>query len=77
MTWECAECQSAEGQRSLIDAVCHHCGKLLCRQDRVLIADAAFDPSGGEAADQTAVHCRACSRQHHNRMDALFGRADR
>ena len=79
MTWDCAECQAAEGQRTsdgqpiLIDSVCHHCGKLLCRPDRRVFADAAFDPAGGEA-DQAAVHCQACSRQHHGRIDSLFGR---
>ena len=54
MSWECAECRRGEGQRTLIDAVCHHCGKLLCREDRSVIADTAFDPPGGEA-----VHCGA------------------
>jgi hypothetical protein len=76
MTWECAECQAGEGHQRRIDAVCHHCCKLLCHQDRVLMVDAAFDPAGGGAADQTAVHCRACSRQHHSRIDTLFGRSD-
>jgi hypothetical protein len=75
MTWECAECQASDAQRNRIDAVCHHCGKLLCRQDRQVIADVAFDPAGGEA-NQTAVHCRACLRRYHTRIDIPVGVPD-
>jgi hypothetical protein len=63
MTWECIEC-NVEDQRSRIDGVCHHCGKPLCRNDQVLIADDAFATFSG-VASQVAVHCRACKRQHH------------
>jgi hypothetical protein len=63
VTWECAECNVEDGQNK-IDGVCHHCGKPLCRNDQVLIADDAFDASSGEAS-QVAVHCRECRKQHH------------
>ena len=55
-------------RRTRIDAVCHHCGKPLCREDRVLIADVAFAAFAGEAGTE-AVHCRPCKRQHHNLAD--------
>jgi hypothetical protein len=63
MAWECAECGGG-GRQHRIDGVCHHCGKPLCRDDQVLIADDAFAAAPGEAS-QAAVHCRACRRQHH------------
>ena len=63
MTWECAECNSDDRQYP-IAGICHHCGKPLCRDDRVLIADDAFAALTGDA-NQVAVHCRACKREHH------------
>lgn len=62
MAWECAECGISHRQ-GRIDGACHHCGKTLCRNDQVLIADEAFAAGPGEAS-QAAVHCRACRRQH-------------
>jgi hypothetical protein len=64
MAWECAECNSPEERDSPIDAVCHHCGKPLCRGDRVVVADRAFSGVAG-AMGRTAIHCRACKRRHH------------
>jgi hypothetical protein len=75
VTWECAECNASEGRGVRIDAVCHHCGKPLCRDDRLVIADVAFAPTAGEM-DQTAVHCRLCGRQHHSRFDIPLGASD-
>lgn len=63
MTWECAECNVAD-RLGPIDGICHHCGKPLCRDDQVLIADDAFAAFAG-AANQVAVHCRTCKREHH------------
>ncbi len=60
--WECIEC-NAEEPPTPIDAVCHHCGKPLCRKDQIVIADDAFATFLGEAG--RAVHCRACRRRHH------------
>lgn len=67
MTWECAECHRAEGKGVRIDAVCHHCGKPLCRDDRKLVpADSVFSEP---AAD--AVHCRSCKSEYHPRELSL------
>ena len=71
MAWECAECGVNHRQKR-IDGVCHHCGKPLCGNDQVLIADDAFDSSSG-GASQVAVHCRACRRQHHRLASVPLG----
>jgi hypothetical protein len=63
MPWECAECHTPEGKGVRIDKVCHHCGKPLCRDDRVLILDYVFKPIGEVGAE--AVHCRSCKSEHH------------
>jgi hypothetical protein len=63
VAWECAECNVKESADWKIDAICHHCGKPLCRDDRVEIADNAFSSAG--SAGPTAVHCRACKRRNH------------
>ncbi len=39
MSWECGECNAREDRHTRIDAVCHHCGKPLCREDQIWIAD--------------------------------------
>jgi hypothetical protein len=75
MAWECAECHARESRGNRIDAVCHHCGKLLCRDDRVLIADLAFAGSRG-GTDQVAVHCRPCKEQYH-KVDVPLSRRTR
>jgi hypothetical protein len=64
MSWHCAECHAPEDSVNRVDAVCHHCGKPLCRQDQVLIPDEAFAPASGPS-DRNAVHCRPCHRQFH------------
>lgn len=69
MAWECAECNSKETAKLKVDAVCHHCGKPLCRKDQVKIADYAFS-RGGEIATM-AVHCKSCRRKHHRASVAL------
>jgi hypothetical protein len=64
VTWECIECNAEDRRNFRIDGVCHHCGKPLCRDDQVLIADDAFATSS-EGASQVAVHCRTCRRRYH------------
>ena len=64
MSWECAECHVPEAPENQIDAVCHHCGKPLCRDDRVLHVDEVFAARRGEVG-AAAVHCRACKREYH------------
>jgi hypothetical protein len=66
MTWECSECHRPEGKGVRIDAVCHHCGKPLCLDDRVLISDNVFSELGAEA-----VHCRSCKNEYHPREITL------
>lgn len=65
MTWECAECHRPEEKGVRIDAVCHHCGKPLCREDRVLVSDRAFTSTGEVGAE--AAHCRSCKSEYHPR----------
>lgn len=65
MTWECIDC-NVDDRQNRIDGICHHCGKPLCRDDQVLIPDDAFAAFSGEA-NQVAVHCRACRREHHSK----------
>ncbi|WP_433261772.1 hypothetical protein ACQPZF_27730 [Actinosynnema sp. CS-041913] len=73
MAWECAECHAREGAGQVfIDAVCHHCGKPLCRHDRVRIVDEAFAESDRHSA-QLALHCKECKQRHHPRAVALGG----
>lgn len=72
MSWECAECNRREDRDTRIDAVCHHCGKPLCRGDRVEIADYAFSGVAGKLG-QVAVHCRACKRKYHQADFVLSG----
>jgi hypothetical protein len=68
MRWECADCNMPEGKgsdsRIRVNGVCHHCGKPLCHNDQVPIADEAFATAPGEA-NQEAVHCRECAREYH------------
>lgn len=64
MAWECAECNARERTRNAIDAVCHHCGKPLCREHRIEIADLAF-AGVSEPISQVAIHCQKCKHQYH------------
>jgi len=68
--WECGECGLVEGHRMegtdevvQIDAVCHHCGKPLCREDQHFITDDAFSRKSPVDLPQ-ACHCSACRRRH-------------
>ena len=67
MPWECGECNAREDpkdRQTRIDAVCHHCGKPLCRDDQIWIADFVFAEGHG-AIGREAAHCRSCRRRHH------------
>lgn len=75
MAWECAECSSRETDDGdvNINAVCHHCGKPLCRRDRVEFIDSAFSLEYG-VTGRAAFHCRRCRRRHHRSLAALMER---
>jgi hypothetical protein len=72
MAWECAECV-----RDSMTAVCHHCGKPLCDEHAVIVADdalAEYDASVSTRAmslSDQAVHCADCQRQHHMRSQVV------
>ena len=73
MAWECAECNIREGAPAeygqvVIEAVCHHCGKPLCRQDRVHVVDDEFGAP--------AFHCRECRQRHHSRAVRVDGQPE-
>jgi hypothetical protein len=74
LSWECAECNVREDKNSRI-ALCHHCGKPLCRGDRVEIIDIAFAGAPGRIG-QVAVHCKQCRRTYH-RSDISQGGEER
>jgi hypothetical protein len=74
VSWECAECGRKEDRVVRVDAVCHHCGKLLCRDDRIEIADSAFASTLGQLG-LTATHCGGCKRQYHA-ADIPLGRGE-
>jgi len=62
--WECGDCGREESSTRPLDAVCHHCGLVLCRECRSVLVDMAF---GGPlvSGERTAAHCRACRKEHH------------
>lgn len=63
MSWQCDECWRADGVGE-IDAMCHHCGALLCAKCRTDIVDT--EPVGARPGEsRTAVHCASCRRRHH------------
>lgn len=69
--WECGECGQPEDEKSgTLSLVCHHCGKLLCRDCRIRVIDGAF---AGSAIDleRLAMHCRDCRVAFHPRAPAL------
>jgi len=62
MTWICAECGAGEGENggAALNAVCHHCGKLLCSQHQRWIEDDSFAASATGTPVQ-ACHCSSCA----------------
>ena len=80
MSWSCGACRrihkdstTDEEDRTVVDAVCHHCGKPLCTWQpdddcdgepcQHWILDEAFAGDGGEPVP--ACHCRDCLRTQH------------
>lgn len=62
--WECGDCGQPENSARALDRVCHHCGLVLCADCRYELVDGAFSGPLVSAA-RTALHCRACWREHH------------
>lgn len=62
MIWECGNCGQSESRQLIVNAVCHHCGAPLCREDQYVLVDSAFS---GPLADRRAVHCRSCRDEYH------------
>jgi NMD protein affecting ribosome stability and mRNA decay len=65
MAWECDFCKKE------MSAVCHHCGRPLCRAHGAVIEDEVFAASDAQAAPTTAVHCRQCKDKYHPRIQDL------
>jgi hypothetical protein len=81
MTWKCVDCNTVENQdpafgparaeeHVVVDAVCHHCGRPICRKNRFLIADEAFAATPG-TPPAMSFHCKECYRRHHDRAQAF------
>ena len=70
MSWECGECGQKEKSGLMVDAACHHCGKLLCEKHRIKIADEAFANDSG-AISVNAFHCDACKKAHHPKAPVI------
>lgn len=66
MSFRCEHCSKTEPTIKVV-AVCHHCGKPLCKDDAIGLHDPAFATEVGEAAP-IAVHCRPCRERYHSRI---------
>jgi hypothetical protein len=64
MAWEC-DCRQNE-----MFAVCHHCGKPLCRTHGAVITDDDFSP-GDPPSVRSAVHCQGCWDKYHPRAQEV------
>jgi hypothetical protein len=65
MSWDCAFCAREERPDGSVrvEAVCHHCGALLCDEETYVVWDT--DVLGSPAGGQWAVHCWACRHEWH------------
>lgn len=78
MPWVCGNCNRAEGKNGSsgeikIEAVCHHCGRPLCQDDRFQVEDDAFGYKGA-GGESYASHCLECAKQYHPRAERIGGR---
>jgi hypothetical protein len=64
MEWRCAECGEPESGKNRVLVVCHHCGKLLCRDDRMPLLSDVFGGDDDETRN-LAYHCADCYDTHH------------
>ena len=81
MTWMCVDCNTLETREPstgpartedevVVDAVCHHCGRPVCRTNRFLITDDTFAAEPG-TPPAASFHCKECYRRHHDRAQAF------
>ena len=65
MSWKCAVCGLVDGRGdTVVDAVCHHCGKPLCRKHQIELFDMAFSVT--KVRERVwALHCAECRRSDH------------
>lgn len=79
MPWKCHDCGQQDGAKiqnrysSHIDTIsievsCHHCGKLLCQQDRHLIVDEDFSQNGQQVQ---VYHCEECHQKYHPKAQRI------
>ncbi len=68
---ECAVCGAHEGQNEkVLDVCCHHCGRPLCDDHRILVLDEQF-ANRPAPMPRTAFHCPDCRDAHHAHSDVV------
>ena len=71
MPLQCAVCGVLDGKDGqVLDAVCHHCGKPLCANHRILILDEQF-ANRGVPVPRNAYHCSSCRQAYHPRSPVV------
>lgn len=71
MSLQCAVCGAPENKDGqVLDTVCHHCGKPLCQDHRVLILDEDF-ANRSAPAPRHAYHCPDCHQAYHPRSHVV------
>jgi DNA-directed RNA polymerase subunit RPC12/RpoP len=72
MEWRCAECGEPESGKNTVLTVCHHCGKLLCKDDRTPLHGDVFDWDD-DRTQTLAYHCADCYDTHHREPEFETG----
>ncbi len=65
MTLTCFVCQKPENSAGLL-ALCHHCGRPVCREHRAWLKDPLFAAAG--SAWELAAHCASCHTAEHAKL---------
>jgi hypothetical protein len=68
MVWECDVCNEKQDEI----AVCHHCGRLLCRRHQQVIIEFALSRVDGPI-ERKACHCKSCRKRYHFRPWMIRG----
>ncbi|MFD2416616.1 hypothetical protein [Amycolatopsis pigmentata] len=74
MEWRCAECGEPESGKNKALVVCHHCGKLLCLDDRISARNDVFE--GDDETANVAYHCTDCYETHHKVSESGQGQPE-